>query len=76
MTDRPRPGEKCCAKCGATVQPAWRAVALGDDKGWVGKSNCPVCSNESVHIAGVPGFTLLAGSVHQVGGDLDKLPSL
>lgn len=74
MTERP--GEKGCAKCGATVQPAWRAVALGGETGWVGKSTCPLCSHQSIHIAGAPGFSLLAGSVHQVGGNLDGLPSL
>lgn len=71
-----KPGEKQCAKCYATVQPVWREVALSGESGWVGKSTCPVCNNESIHISGVPNFTMLAGSIHQLGGDLDKLPSL
>lgn len=74
MTERP--GEKGCAKCGAAVQPAWRLVSLGGETGWVGKSDCPLCFNQSIHMAGPPGFSLLAGSVHEVGGDLDELPSL
>lgn len=74
MTEKP--GEKGCAKCGATVQPAWRLVALDDETGWIGKSACPLCSHRSIHISGTPGFSLLAGSVHRAGGDLDKLPSL
>lgn len=74
MTERP--GEKVCAKCGAAVQPAWRAVTLCGETGWVGRSTCSFCSHQSIHISGTPGFTLLAGSVHQVGGDLDELQSL
>lgn len=74
MTERP--GEKGCAKCGAAVQPAWRLVSLGVETGWVGKSTCSLCSHQSIHMAGAPGFSLLAGSVHEVGGDLDELPSL
>lgn len=74
MTEKP--GEKQCAKCQATVQPVWREVALAGESGWVGKSTCPLCTHKSIHIAGAPSFTMLAGSVHQVGGDLDQLPSL
>jgi hypothetical protein len=74
MTDKP--GEKQCAKCQATVQPVWREVQLSGESGWIGKSTCPICTHKSIHIAGAPSFTMLAGSVHQVGGDLDKLPSL
>lgn len=74
MTEKP--GEKQCAKCQATVQPVWREVQLSGESGWIGKSTCPICTHKSIHIAGAPSFTMLAGSVHQVGGDLDKLPSL
>ena len=74
MTEKP--GEKQCAKCQATVQPVWREVSLAGESGWVGKSTCPMCTHKSIHIAGAPSFSMLAGSVHQVGGDLDQLPSL
>jgi hypothetical protein len=74
MTEKP--GEKQCAKCQARVQPVWREVELAGESGWIGKSACPMCTHKSIHIAGAPSFTMLAGSVHQVGGDLDQLPSL
>jgi hypothetical protein len=74
MTEKP--GEKQCAKCQARVQPVWREVELAGESGWIGKSTCPLCTNKSIHIAGAPSFTMLADSVHQVGGDLDQLPSL
>ena len=74
MTEKP--GEKQCAKCQARVQPVWREVELAGESGWIGKSACPMCTHKSIHIAGPPSFTMLAGSVHQVGGDLDQLPSL
>ena len=74
MTEKP--GEKQCAKCQATVQPVWREVELAGESGWIGKSTCPMCTHKSIHIAGAPSFSMLAGSVHQVGGDLDQLPSL
>ena len=74
MTEKP--GEKQCAKCQATVQPVWREVELAGESGWIGKSSCPMCTHKSIHIAGAPSFSMLAGSVHQVGGDLDQLPSL
>jgi len=70
------PGDKQCAKCQAVVKPSWRRVSLGDEAGWVGKSSCPDCTHQSIHISGSPGFTLLASSIHQSGGDLGELPSL
>jgi hypothetical protein len=70
------PGDKQCAKCQAVVKPSWRRVSLGGEAGWVAKSSCPDCAHHSIHISGSPGFTLLASSIHQSGGDLDELPSL
>lgn len=71
-----KPGEKGCAKCRSVVQPEWRAVLLAGQEGWIGKSTCPKCGHLSMHIAGDGGFSMLANSVHQTGGDLTKLPSL
>ncbi len=71
-----KPGEKGCAKCRSPVQPEWRAVLLAGQEGWIGKSTCPKCGHLSMHIAGDGGFSMLASSVHDSGGDLTKLPSL